>query len=178
MYINLTTLTQHSEADIRALHHNTSFPVPFVPPEGYEYVFPAPAVYDPVTQIALPTTPVLTDKGHWEQAWVITDKTQAQIDSEAEARALSFQNAVVAATQARLDTFAKTRNYDGILSACTYASSIVPKFAAEGQTAVNLRDSTWATLYSLMGEVQAGTRTMPGTVEEVLALLPELVWPV
>lgn len=92
--------------------------------------------------------------------------------------AQAFQAAVVTATQARLDTFANTRNYDGILSACTYATSSVPRFAADGQTAVDLRDATWATLYTLMGEVQAGTRPMPGTADEVLALLPELTWPV
>lgn len=92
--------------------------------------------------------------------------------------AQAFQASVVAATQARMDSFANTRNYDGILSACTYASSAVPKFAAEGQYCVNARDSTWATLYTLMGEVQAGTRTMPATVDEVMALLPVLTWPV
>ena len=32
---------------------------------------------------------------------------------------------VVDATQRRLDDFARTRNYDGILSACTYATSTV-----------------------------------------------------
>jgi len=113
------------------------------------------------------------------------DCTPAEI-AEIEARkaesvaqaAQAFQTAVVTATQARLDAFAHTRNYDGILSACTYATSAIPKFAGEGQYAVNARDNTWSTLYTLMGEVQAGTRTMPTTVDEVMALLPELVWPV
>lgn len=92
--------------------------------------------------------------------------------------AQAFQASVVTATQARLDTFASTRNYDGILSACTYATSAIPKFAGEGQYAVNARDNTWATLYALMGEVQAGTTPMPATIDEVVALLPELTWPV
>lgn len=92
--------------------------------------------------------------------------------------AQAFQAAVVTATQARLDTFANTRNYDGILSACTYASSAVPKFQSEGQYCVNARDNTWASLYALMGEVQAGTAPMPATIDEVVALLPELTWPV
>lgn len=178
MYINTTTLTQHSEADIRAANPNTSFPVPFVAPEVYAYVFPAPAQYDPATQYAVETTPVLTAKGHYEQAWIVTDKTAEVIAAEAAAAAQAFQTSVVTATQARLDTFARTRNYDGILSACTYATSAIPKFAGEGQYAVNARDSTWATLYTLMGEVQLGSRTMPTTVDEVMALLPELVWPV
>ena len=50
--------------------------------------------------------------------------------------------AYVAAVQVRLDDFARTRNYDGILSAATYATSTVSKFAAEGQCAVALRDAS------------------------------------
>ena len=89
----------------------------------------------------------------------------------------SLQEKVVAATQKRLDDFARTRNYDGILSACTYATSAVPKFAAEGQYAVQARDATWAALYALLDEVQAGQRPVPQSFEEVAPLLPELEWP-
>lgn len=81
-----------------------------------------------------------------------------------------------AAVQARLDDFAKTRGYDSILSACTYATSTVPKFAAEGQAAVNLRDATWAKCYKVMAEIQAGTRLMP-TLSELMLELPVLAWP-
>jgi len=86
--------------------------------------------------------------------------------------------AVTLATQARLDTFARTRNYDNILSAATYATSTVPKFTAEGQYAVEARDSTWAALYQIMAEVQAGTRPMPESFADVEPLLPVLEWPV
>ena len=54
----------------------------------------------------------------------------------------------------------------------------VTKFAAEGQAAVNARDATWAALYTIMGEVQAGTRRMPTGYSEVEVLLPALAWPV
>lgn len=81
-------------------------------------------------------------------------------------------------TQKRLDDFARTRNYDNILSACTYATSTVPKFAAEGQYCVNARDSTWATLYQVLAEVQAGTRPMPSGFADIEPLLPVLEWPV
>lgn len=80
------------------------------------------------------------------------------------------------AVQQRLDDFARTRAYDGILSAATYAASAVPKFAAEGQYAVQARDATWAACYQIMADVQAGTRAMP-SVEDVLAELPALEWP-
>lgn len=88
-----------------------------------------------------------------------------------------IQAAVIAATQARLDAFAKTRNYDGILSASTYATSTMPKFAAEGQYAVTARDQTWSALYALMGEVQAGAVPIPESFADVEPLLPALEWP-
>lgn len=84
--------------------------------------------------------------------------------------------AVQQAVQQRLDDFARTRAYDGILSACTYATSTVEKFASEGQYAVQARDATWATCYQVMAEVQQGLRPMP-TIEQVLAELPVLEWP-
>ena len=87
-----------------------------------------------------------------------------------------LQKTIITATQARLDSFARTRNYDGILSACTYATSGVPKFAGEGQAAVDARDATWATLYTILGEVQAGTRPVPTDFADIEADLPALVW--
>jgi len=90
---------------------------------------------------------------------------------------IDIQALVVVATQKRLDDFAKTRNYDGILSACTYSTSSIPKFAAEGQYCVDARDQTWATLYTIMGKVLAETRQVPASFEEIEAELPSLVWP-
>jgi hypothetical protein len=81
-----------------------------------------------------------------------------------------------AAIQKRLDDFAKTRNYDSILSACTYATSTVPTFAAEGQAAVDLRDATWAKAYEILNAVQAGKQAMP-TEAELMAQLPAQAWP-
>ncbi|MFM9928209.1 hypothetical protein VLK31_34940 [Variovorax sp. H27-G14] len=80
------------------------------------------------------------------------------------------------AVQERLDNFARTRNYDGILSACTYVSSAVPKFQAEGDAAVEARDETWHACYEILANVQGGHRPMP-TLGEVLAELPALTWP-
>lgn len=85
--------------------------------------------------------------------------------------------AVTIAVQQRLDEFARTRGYDGILSAATYATSSVPTFAAEGQYAVSARDAHWSKCYEIMAEVEAGTRPMPASVDEVLAEMPDLAWP-
>lgn len=80
------------------------------------------------------------------------------------------------AVQQHLDTFARTRNYDGIMSAATYATSTVPKFAAEGQYAVEARDATWVKCYEILAAVETGSRPMP-TLDELLAELPVLTWP-
>lgn len=86
------------------------------------------------------------------------------------------QAAFTAAVQTYLDSFARTRNYDGIMSAATYATSTVPKFKAEGQYAVEARDAVWAKGYEILDEVLSGQRPMP-TIEEVIAELPPLAWP-
>lgn len=79
--------------------------------------------------------------------------------------------------QGRLDAFARTRKYDGILSACTYAASSVPKFQAEGQYCVQARDTTCAAAYTVLADVQAGTRPMPTSIADIEADLPSLGWP-
>lgn len=96
---------------------------------------------------------------------------------ELAAAAKALQDGIVAATQARLDAFARTRNYDSILSACTYATDPSPVFSAEGQYCVAARSATWATLYALMDDVQAGQWQMPESFDDVEPLLPVLEWP-
>jgi len=91
--------------------------------------------------------------------------------------AAEFQRSVVCSVQNRLDSFAATKNYDGILSACSYTTSAVPKFAAEALYCSSVRDATWAALYQGLAEVEVGTRPMPSTYAEVELLLPPLEWP-
>lgn len=78
---------------------------------------------------------------------------------------VSYERAV----QQRLDDFAKTRGYDGILSAASYATSSVAKFAAEGQYAIEARDATWVKFYEIIGQ------TIP-SLDELMAQLPVLSW--
>ena len=78
--------------------------------------------------------------------------------------------------QKRLDVFARTKTYDNIFTACTYATSTVPEFAVEGQYCVEARDATWQAANAVMNAVLAGERAIPAW-EELEAELPVLEWP-
>ena len=80
-----------------------------------------------------------------------------------------------AAVQAHLDTTVQTRNYNGILSCCSYATSTDTTFAAEGTAALAWRDAVWRHCYDVLAEYEAGTRPLP-TAEALIAELPVLNW--
>ena len=112
-----------------------------------------------------------------DDAWFIADLPAPAAPAPApeptlEQRLSSYTNDL----QQRLDAFAATRGYSGILSACSYATSSVPRFKAEGVYCATLRDATWHQCYQILDEVQAGTRAAP-SYEELLAELPTPQWP-
>ena len=187
-----------SEQDFRALHPNTSLPQQLtetiINDMGADVVFEGPqatggefwqySVYGGVEQ----------KNGKWYTKWNLgpaffdtedadgkvttaAENQAAYIAKKTQERALAVKNQIIDATQKRLDDFAQTRNYDGILSACTYATSAVLKFATEGQYCVEVRDTTWAALYDILGKVQAGTRPKPSGYADIEADLPVLTWP-
>lgn len=179
MYINTDT-NQYpvSESEIRAAHPNTSFPQPFTPPEGYAWVFPAPPpAYDPVTHAVREIAPTLTVKGNWEQRWEVVALDPATVAANQAAKAEQIKSEVIFNTQKRLDTFAQTRGYDDIKSASDYAGCSVARFSTEGAYCRDARAETWDALYTMLAEVQAGTRPMPAGFADVEAELPALVWP-
>jgi hypothetical protein len=87
-----------------------------------------------------------------------------------------IQELILERVQSRLDNFARTRGYDGILSACSYIGSTNPKFKAEAEQCVQLRDATWTALYSYISELNTGTEPLPYQYEQVEAKLPRLSW--
>ena len=81
------------------------------------------------------------------------------------------------AVQAMLDGKAREKNYDGILSLCSYVTSTDPTFAAEAAAGVAGRDAAWSTCYQALADVQNNLRPAP-PVAELLAEIPGIVWPV
>lgn len=169
----------YSLFEIRQANPNTSFPPQVSDATMAEYgaqrvYFATQPVFDEKTQALVEGAPVFsTQDNRWTQTWTVRQKTAEELEAQVQA----LQNSIVDATQLRLDTFAQTRNYSGILSASTYATSNVARFQAEGEYCVNQRDATWAKLYQILAEVQAGTRPMPTGYADIEAELPVLVWP-
>lgn len=165
-------------ADLKRDNPQVSFPMS--PSDASLVEFGAVRVYFSTQPSFNPDTHALEEKApeyvaansRWEQVWGVRALTVNELAQKQQ----QIQDSIVAATQQRLDDFAKTRNYDGILSAATYATSPTTKFYTEGQYAVNCRDATWATLYSILAEVQAGTRPMPSSYADIEAELPVLEW--
>jgi hypothetical protein len=136
---------------------------------------PAPE-YDPMTQELVRDGAELV-AGQWQYKWRVDALSPAQIAENIEAKNRSIRQEITTSTQQRLDEFAQTRGYDGVLSLCTYATSANPKFRQEGLYGVEARDATWAKLYEILAEVEAGARPVPSGYAEIEPELPALVWP-
>lgn len=73
--------------------------------------------------------------------------------------------------QNKLDSLAQAKGYDNIISACTYVNSTIPKFAQEANEFLILRDTAWDICYSILTEVESGSRAIP-ILNEIIAELP------
>lgn len=178
MYLNTETGDYPLTAQqVRERFPNVTFAAADFPPAPYVAVQDtARPAFDALTQDVVEGAPVLL-AGAWTQVWSVVDVAPEVAQGRRDAAAAALQSSIVAAAQQRLDAFAKTRGYDHILSACTYATSTVPAFQTEGQYCVNARDATWSKLYEILGAVQAGTRPMPANYAEIEPELPALEWP-
>ena len=144
---------------LEALGADPVFEGPQATPGTYQYAY-----QDGVVQMA---------DGKWYTKWSVADMDAEGIAAKNE----QIKQGIIGAAQARLDAFARTRFYDDIKSASDYAGCSVPKFDIEGTYCRDARALTWARLYELLAEVEAGTRPMPTGFADVESELPPLVWP-
>lgn len=139
---------------------------------GMHAVVPVDKPTTVIGEIAEELLPTFVN-GAWTQTWAVRPATPAEASEQEQA----LLDDIVRQTQERLDAFARTRYYDDIKSACTYAGCSVPKFNAEGTYCRDARAQTWDKLYDMLAEVQAGTRPMPSGFADVEPELPVLEWP-
>lgn len=194
MFVNTTTLEVKGESELRALYSNTSFPQPFQPPEGWEVLFATPQpTYDPIIEVIVPGTPILTHKGHWEQTWVTQPRFSEYTDSEGVLHTVEEQ---IAAAQAfaqqqrtqlilqqcdqrltqHLDSTAQAKRYDNRIS-CALRAGYPGPFQSEGIAFATWMDTCNALGYQFLAEIMAGTRPVPQNPQELIDALPPMVWP-
>lgn len=81
-----------------------------------------------------------------------------------------IENTYLIAIQDFMDSAAKAKGYDNIISASSYAGAPNP-FQAESISFLVWRATVWEHCYSLLDSVKAGTIPMP-TIQEVISGLP------
>ena len=81
-YINTeTNVYPVTEQEIKQQYANTSFSVPFIPPQEYQLVFEQPVPeFNPDTQFVIKDKPFVTTKGHYEVGWIVQDLPQDVVD--------------------------------------------------------------------------------------------------
>jgi hypothetical protein len=105
---------------------------------------------------------------------IITDWTAEEIEAATVQKIEAFATAAYPQVQGRLDVFARTRNYDSITSACTYALGTDPVFSVEGKRAVQMRDTVYRDLNDKLQLIRNRTLALPSVIEELN--LPALTW--
>lgn len=68
-----------------------------------------------------------------------------------------------------LDTFAAEKGYDNIVSACSYYTSTVPRFKAEADRAIVVRDTLWTAVFAALEDTSK-------TAAEILDSLESPTW--
>lgn len=87
-----------------------------------------------------------------------------------------IEDACIELVQTHMDTEVQGHGYYNMLSACSYAGASNP-YQEESVACIGWRGNVWATCYQILSSVRTGNRPVP-TPQELIALLPPMVWPV
>lgn len=104
---------------------------------------------------------VAHDTHHWDGMAVVSNPAPPADEIAA---------ALESSVQAHLDATARTRRYDNIVSACSYAGA-ANRFQTESVAFIQWRAAVWDYCYAALDAVLAGTRAVP-TADELIAELP------
>lgn len=162
MLYSVSTHEVMDELSFRALFPNVSFPAILTDELVSEYG------YGIVQERGVPTSEngfeLVFEDGQMYKVW-----NKAEFDPQSFER---FSSMIVSQL---MDSVAREYGYDSILTACTYATSTVPKFQVEGQAFVQYRDAVWVAYYDALGTVDLTTGLDPSTF--VKSLMPEFKLP-
>lgn len=166
-----------SDTQLRLDNPQTSFPAAISDEIRAAFgVYPvaptAPPTYDTLMETLTELTPVQVE-GVWTQQWSVRPAGSEELA----ARQQALKAEITAQVQQRLDTFAQSRGYDNIVSACSYATSQHIKYGPEGRYCVAAREDTWDVMFQIEADVAAGLRPIPRSYEEIEPELPVLTWP-
>lgn len=163
--------------------HTVMFPTTSFPPEGPDLDFmEVMGVVQVVTDLPYASS---TEKLVQIEPELVGDEvrnvevrqlSQAEIDAKEAARKQAKIASFMAEAGSRLDAFARARGYGSIISICSYKGSSVPRFSADADRAMLLRDQWWLKLNEIVADVLAGTRAEPATFEDIVGELDPLTW--
>jgi len=131
----------------------------------------ADPTHNPDTQrIVVDTTPV-----HVSGAWILPKKVVGLTAEELQAKAKSLMDSYSAAVQNLLDSTAKEKGYNNIISMTSYVNSGNAKWASEAAVAIAWRDACWNESLVQMGNYLASGNKP--SKEGFLAAMPTPNWP-
>lgn len=104
------------------------------------------------------------------ETYEIPDPTPEEIAAEAARQKAEMAKRLTDAVQAHMESVARSKGYDNLLSACSYAA-VANAFQAESLKFVEWRSNCWITCHDVMADVEAGNIAVP-TESELVAMLP------
>lgn len=111
-----------------------------------------------------------------QSGWLYNGTTFYQLPKTVEQIQEEMIKACDTALTNHLDTTAQARKYDNRI-ACMVRAGFAGPFQAEAQAFAIWADSCNAVAYQYLAEVQSGARPMPSSPQELINVLPEMVWP-
>jgi len=121
--------------------------------------------YNSLTQLLIQSEPYLEDGKVY--AVQVADMTPEQLADRRKQDEKQLERNV----QAHLDRQVQERDYDSILSACSYAYSDNATYQAEAQVCIDWRDAVWGAFFAAIR-----VETLPDA-QALIASLPSLTWP-
>lgn len=129
------------------------------------------------SQKLVEVAPVKNEFGIYAQTWEIVDLQGEELDTARTDFQEKQKVHIKGLSDARLDQFARTKDYYSILHAVSYIGSNDPVRRAEAQYCTDVRDATWTKVYEILAEIENGTRPFDTTFAQIEAELPVLTWP-